>query len=75
MGDIVEDCPGLHVLAVGGNLVVVDPVEQQGERLQEHQRGHHPVDPSHHHIKIHRHQNVLNEQMYRKTCSIGSVNP
>jgi hypothetical protein len=48
MGDIVEDGPGLHVLAVRGNLVVVDPVEQQGERLQEHQRGHHPVDPSHH---------------------------
>ncbi len=50
MGDIVEDCPGLHVLAVCGNLVVVDPVEQQGERLQEHQRGHHPVDPLHHQI-------------------------
>ena len=46
MGDVVEDGPGLHVVAVGGNLVVVDPVEQQGQRLEEHQRRHHPVNPN-----------------------------
>jgi hypothetical protein len=43
--DVVEDSPGLHVIAIDSDLVVVDPVEQQRQGLEEYQGGHHPVDP------------------------------
>ena len=45
MGDVVENGPGLHVVSVHSDLVVVDPVEEEGQGLEEHQGGHHPVDP------------------------------
>ena len=33
--------------AMSGNLVVVDPMEEEGQRLEEDQGGHDPVDPEH----------------------------
>ena len=42
---IVENGPGLNVVAVRGNLHVVHAVEEERERLEEHQRSHDPVDP------------------------------
>ena len=45
MCDVVQDCPGLDVVPVGRDLHVVDPVDEEGQGLQEHQRRHDPVDP------------------------------
>ena len=45
--DVVEHGPGLDVIAVGLNLVVVDAVEEQREALQVDQSGHDPVDAEH----------------------------
>ena len=45
MCDVVEDGPGLDVVTVGGDLQVVDPVEEEGQRLEEDQRRHDPVNP------------------------------
>ena len=42
---IVENGPGLDVVAVRGNLHVVNAVEEERERFEEDQRGHDPVDP------------------------------
>ncbi len=47
VGDVVEHCPALDVVAVRLDLVVVDPVEEEGEGLEEHQSGHDPVDAEH----------------------------
>ena len=33
--------------SMSGNLVVIDTVEEEGQRLEEHQGGHDPVDPEH----------------------------
>ena len=45
MCDVIEDGPGLDVVPKVLNLVVVDSVEEEGERLEVDQGGHHPVDP------------------------------
>ena len=47
MGDVVEHSPGLDMDAMRGNLVVVDTVEEERQRLEEDQGGHNPVDPEH----------------------------
>ena len=45
VSDVVENGPGLHVDPIGGYLGVVDSMEEEGERLEEHQGSHDPVDP------------------------------
>ena len=44
MRDVVEDGPALDVVAKVLDLVVVDAVEEERERLDVDQRGHDPVD-------------------------------
>ena len=44
MRDVIENGPGLDVVPEVLDLVVVDSVEEEGERLEVHQGGHHPVD-------------------------------
>ena len=45
MSDVVQNGPGLNVVAVGGDLHVVHAVEEQGQRLEEHQGRHDPMNP------------------------------
>ena len=45
--NVIEYSPGLHMYAVRRNLVVVDAVEEQRQRLEEDERGHDPVYPEH----------------------------
>ena len=45
MRDVVENGPGLDVVPEVLDLVVVDSVEEEGQRLEVHQGGHHPMDP------------------------------
>ena len=45
MRDVIEDGPRLDVVPVGRNLGIVDPVEAQGQSLQEHQSRHDPMNP------------------------------
>ena len=47
MGYVIKDGPGLHMDALCRDLVVVDPVEEEGQGLEEDQGGHDPVDPEH----------------------------
>ena len=45
MRDIIENGPRLDVVPKVLDLVVVDTVEEERQRLEVHQGGHHPVDP------------------------------
>ena len=42
---VVKNGPGLDVVPKVLDLVVVDTVEEEGQRLEVHQGGHHPMDP------------------------------
>ena len=45
MCNVVEDSPRLHMDAVGGNLVVINAVEEEREWLEKDQGCHDPVYP------------------------------
>ena len=70
MRDVIENGPGLDVVPKVLDLVVVDSVEEEGERLEVHQGGHHPVDAEDLGTRVARYLGYSGSKHGNPTCSV-----